>query len=146
MRCNEISQAQFTLFLIYFLRIHLRLEISHVIHLLPQLLHADLGQLFVVDDRCFAHLMCIARETLVGFRSSIAGSSIVDLQLEFPEAHDFRILLLTQIIAEGTRRNGFVIRTFDVCLIQQVLILRHVLRRVAGSQYQAQKSIYAEFA
>ena len=85
---------------ILFNGIHLRLEIAKVIHLLTQLLHTDLRQLLIIDDRRFTHLMRIAGETLVRFGGCITRCGIVYLQLQFPESQNLRILLLTEVITQ----------------------------------------------
>ena len=95
---DQISEVDLTV-LDHFLGVHFGVKIAHVIHLLTQLLHADAGQFFVVDDRRFAHLMGIARKSFVGFGGSIRRSGVIDMQLQFPKTEDLCVLLLAQIAA-----------------------------------------------
>ena len=81
------------------LRIDLGMEIAHVIHLLFELLHAGACQFLVVDHRCLAHLMGIARETFLRFSRGIAWGGVIDIQLQFPEAQDLGVLALPQVAA-----------------------------------------------
>jgi hypothetical protein len=68
------------------------------------------------------------------------------MQLQLPETEDLRVLFLSQIIAQLTRGNRLVIHTFHLRLVQQVLVLRHEFRRVAGGEKNRQKHYVPLFA
>ena len=55
---NEIRQINLAL-LHFHHRIYGGVEITHVIHLLAQLLHTDCRQLRIINHRRFAHLLCV---------------------------------------------------------------------------------------
>ena len=61
--------------------VHLGMEITHIVHLLPQLLHADAGLYLVVDDRCLAHLMRILRQFLLRLGGCVGRRGVVDMEL-----------------------------------------------------------------
>jgi TrmH family RNA methyltransferase len=61
------------------------------------------------------------------------------MQLQLPETHYLRVLPLTKVVTQIVCSHGLVVRTFDIRLVQQVLILRHELRRVAGAEKHRQK-------
>ena len=83
-RCDQIRQFHLAV-LNRLHRVHLSMEITHVVHLLCQLLHTHGGQLVVINHRRLAHLMRIARQTLLRFRRRIGRSRVVDMQLQFPK-------------------------------------------------------------
>ena len=66
-------------------RVHLRLEITHVVHLLTQLLHTDRRQLLVIHHRRFTHLERVMRQTLLALRCRVFRRRVVDVQLQLPE-------------------------------------------------------------
>ena len=115
-------------------RIHLGLEISHVIHLLPQLLHADYGQKRIIDNRRFTHFEGILRQAFLRFGRRVRWSGIIYVQLQFPESENLRILFLTQVIAQFAGRKRLVVHALHPRFIQQTLILRHEFRRVARAK------------
>ena len=136
---DEISEFDLT-FLDHFLGVHFGMEIAHVVHLLAELLHADAGEVFVIDNRRLAHLMGIACEPFVGLGSRVPRGGVIDLKLQLPETKDLSVLLLTEIIAKGSGRDFFVIRTFDIGFVQEILTLRHEFGRAAGGyQHDSQE-------
>ena len=142
-RRDEIGQVDLTV-LHHFLCIYLGVEITHVIHLLPELLHADRGQLLVVYHGRFAHLVRVAGKAFVRFGRRVRRSRVIDMQLQFPETEDLRVLLLPEITAQVAAGDRLVIHAFDLRLIQQVLPLRHELRRVAGTEHQKERKYYVD--
>ena len=120
-------------------RVHRSLKISHVIHLLAQLLHARTRLLFVVDNRRLTHLKCIPLQGLFGLGSGVYWGGVVDMQLQFPKTEDLCVLPLTQVVAQVRSGHRRVIYTLDVRLVQQTLVLRHEFRRVAGTKQHRDK-------
>ena len=57
-RGNEIRHVNLALLYLHH-RIYGGVEITHVIHLLAQLLHTDCRQLRIINHRRFAHLLCV---------------------------------------------------------------------------------------
>ena len=137
MSCHQISDIYLTV-LDRLECIHFGLEITHVIHLLLELLHADAGEVLIVDHRRFAHLMRITRQTLLRLGSRVRRGGVIDMELQFPETQDLGVLMLTQILVQFTGRDRFVVHTLHPRLIQEVLPLRHEFRRVARCQKQQQ--------
>ena len=80
----------------------------------------------------------------VPFGGGICGRGVVDIQLQFPETENLRILLLTEVIIQVRRRNILGIFHLDMCLVEQVFPLRHELGRTARRKQQtAQHCQYA---
>ena len=121
-------------------RVHLGLEITHVVHLLTQLLHTDDGQRGVVDHRRLTHLVRILRQFLLRLRARVRRSRVIHIQLQLPKTENLRVLLLTQVRTQINVLLHFRVRTFDASLVQQILTLRHEFRRVAGRESQQQNT------
>ena len=132
--CDKIGEIDLAV-LNHFLRVHLGMEIAHVVHLLAQLLHADGGQFLVVDDGCFAHLVGIPCQPFVRFRRRVRRSGVIDMELQLPETEDLGVLLLPQITAQLSGGDGFIVHTFHLCLVQQIVPFRHELSRVTRGQH-----------
>ena len=129
MRRDEIGEVELT-FLDSDGGVHLGMEITHVVHLLAQLLHADLRQLRVIDHRRLAHLLRVACQPLVGFSGRVQRSSVVDVELSLPESENLRVLPLAEIVPQRRGRDGLVIDAFDLCFVEQILALRHKFRGI----------------
>ena len=80
MRGNEIGEVDLTTFDLLN-RVHFGLEITHVIHLLLELLHADACQVLIIDDGRFTHLMGIFSQAFLGLGRRICRSGVIHIQL-----------------------------------------------------------------
>ena len=135
-RRNEIGKVHFSVF-DDLLRVHLSMEIAQVVHLLGELLHACARQFLIIDNRRLAHLVCVARKAFLGLGCCVRRSGVIDMKLQFPETENLRVLFLPQVTAQV--RNGLVIYTLDLRLIEQILVLRHELGGVTCRKSQQQK-------
>lgn len=94
--------------------IHRGLEEPLILHGFADLLHALSGFGLIVDDRWFPDFVCILGCAFACLGEGIRRGSVVEVQLEFPEAQDLGVMRLAEILAQFGRGNLFSALDVDV--------------------------------